>query len=120
LGNLKRSYHFEDQGTDMWVIIKWISVEFYLWCSADVFLQCEYRRRYQCILCQYWRQCSKLQEKKQNVRLEDGDGWQSWFWGFVLKVKLVTGGVEVKPGLPVEQEKPDTILTHMQNLKKKV
>jgi hypothetical protein len=40
------------------------------------------------------------------------NGWETWFWGFVLMMMLVIGGVEVNPGLPVEQEKIHQILTH--------
>jgi hypothetical protein len=46
------------------------------------------------------------------------EGWQTWFWGLVLIVMLVIGGVEVNPGPPVEQEKIDQILIHMQNQEK--
>jgi hypothetical protein len=41
------------------------------------------------------------------------DGWQTWFWGLVLIVLLVIGGVEANPGPSMEQEKFDHIITHM-------
>jgi hypothetical protein len=47
-------------------------------------------------------------------------GWQIWFWGLLLIVMLVIGGVEVNPGPPVEQEKINKILIHMQNQEKGV
>jgi hypothetical protein len=43
---------------------------------------------------------------------EETDGWQTWFWGLVLTVLLVIGGVEANPGPAVEQEKFDQIITH--------
>jgi hypothetical protein len=46
------------------------------------------------------------------------DGWQTWFWGFVLIVSLVIGGVEANPGPSVEQDKFDQIITHMRNQEK--
>jgi hypothetical protein len=46
------------------------------------------------------------------------DGWQTWFWGSVLIVLLVIGGVEENPGPSVEQEKFDQIITHMRNQEK--
>jgi hypothetical protein len=48
----------------------------------------------------------------------DTDGWQTWFWGLLLIVLLVIGGVEANLGLPVEQEKIDQILIHMRKQEK--
>jgi hypothetical protein len=57
---------------------------------------------------------AKYKKKDTTERWKVGtDGWQTWFWGLVLIVLLVIGGVEANPGPPVEQEKFDKILIHM-------
>jgi hypothetical protein len=45
---------------------------------------------------------------------EGGDETKFGFWD-VLMVSLVTGGVELNPGPPVNQRKIDQILAHVQN-----
>jgi hypothetical protein len=45
-------------------------------------------------------------------------GNQIWFLGLVIMVLLVTGGVELNPGPPVDQGKTDKILAHVRHQEK--